>query len=92
MTRVTSPPTSRRNTGAKPPPPEDRPDEKPVPGPAAEEQRDGKTTTKVRAALIWKAKTVAAYRHLDLFDYLDQLLTPLIDREFSETVRDRKGE
>jgi hypothetical protein len=54
---------------------------------AGEPSRAAKTTTKVRSELIRKAKTVAAFRDVDLFDYLDQVLTATIDRDYGRIVK-----
>jgi hypothetical protein len=51
-----------------------------------------KTTTKVRAELIRRAKTVASFRDQDLFDYLDQILSASIDRDYGRIVKaDQEG-
>lgn len=67
-------PMSKKQTG----------DQKPAEG--GQERR--LTTTKVRSELIRKAKTVAAYRDMDLIEYIDQLLTPLVERDYRKIVRE----
>jgi hypothetical protein len=44
---------------------------------------DPKTTTKVFLSVIRQAKTVASYRGIDLFDYLDSVLKPAVSRDFN---------
>jgi hypothetical protein len=60
------------------------------PGEKAEAGQPGKrvTTTKVDSELMRKAKVVAAYRDVDLFEYLDGLLRSLIERDYSRIVRE----
>lgn len=47
-----------------------------------------KTTTKVRMSTIQKAKALAAINDQDLFEYLDELLTPLIEKEYVRRVKE----
>lgn len=46
-----------------------------------------KTTTKVSRDLLTRAKAVANHRGLDLFDYLDRLLRPLVEKDYREYIR-----
>lgn len=49
-----------------------------------------KTTTKIRSSTLQKAKALAAIRDLDLFDFLDGLLTPMIEKEYARRVKEDK--
>jgi len=46
-----------------------------------------KTTTKVDVDLLRKARLVAIYRNVDLFDYLEGLLRPLVDVDYARMFR-----
>lgn len=45
-------------------------------------------TTKVDKELIRKAKTVASHREIDLFDYLDSVLTPAVEKDYYAIIRE----
>ena len=45
-----------------------------------------KVSTKLKAALH-RAKTVAAWRGVDLEDYLDAILSPIVDRDFADLMK-----
>lgn len=45
-----------------------------------------KTTVKVWEDIAHKAKIVAAIRGVDLFDYLDSVLRPIIERDHKQDV------
>ncbi len=44
------------------------------------------TTTKVRKALLRQARDVAVHRGIDLFVYLDELLTPIVGADYKAVV------
>lgn len=46
-----------------------------------------KTNTKVEEELLRKARIVAESRKVDLFDYLDALLRPSVERDYRHFVR-----
>lgn len=48
----------------------------------------GKTTVKMKVDLHRKARTVASYNGLELADYIDQVLRPIIDKAFAEMARE----
>src|SRR4051794_26689375 len=52
---------------------------------------DEKTTVKMRSELVRRARTVAAYRDIDLFEYLDQLVGPMVDRDYQAIVKAEGG-
>ena len=43
-----------------------------------------KTTTKVSDNLMRQARTVAVQRGIDLYDYIDSILRPVIEEDYSE--------
>lgn len=45
------------------------------------------TTTKVRRELLRKAKTVSSHRDIDLFDYLDAILTATVDKDYAKIIK-----
>lgn len=47
-----------------------------------------KTTTKIRSTTIQKAKALAAIHGQDLYDYLDAVLTPLVEKEYTRRVKE----
>jgi hypothetical protein len=47
-----------------------------------------KTTTKVEAGLLRKANIVAIHRGLDLYDYLDGVLRPAVERDYARMIAD----
>jgi hypothetical protein len=47
-----------------------------------------KTSTKVYAALLRKAKIVATHRVVELFDYLHSLLSPLVEKDYERMIRE----
>jgi hypothetical protein len=47
-----------------------------------------KTTTKVYMELLRRARIVAIHREIDLFDYLDGILRPVIDRDYDKMIRE----
>ena len=49
---------------------------------------EDKKNVKVRAALHRRMSMIAAHRRMDLFDYLDQLLTGQVDRDFDQMLRE----
>src|SRR5690348_11033428 len=48
----------------------------------ASDEPVGKTNTKVSVTMLRKARTVASHRDVDLFDYLDSILNPAVDRDY----------
>ena len=53
-----------------------------------------KTTMKVDAELLRKARHVALYKKVDLFNYIEGLLRPLVDADYTCMIRseaDRGG-
>jgi hypothetical protein len=59
------------------------------PGPAGGDEPGGKKTTlKVWEDVARKAKIVAAIRGLDLFEYVDGILRPAVDRDHATAIRD----
>jgi hypothetical protein len=55
-----------------------------------EEARGTKTTIKVWEDVARKAKIVAAFRGIDLFDYIDAVLRPVIERDLGKAIQDEK--
>lgn len=49
------------------------------------------TTTKVDAELLRQAKTVASFRDMDLYDYLDGILREAVARDYRGIVRPGAG-
>jgi hypothetical protein len=47
-----------------------------------------KATLKVRKDLARKARAVAALRDVDLFDYVDSILTPAVERDYVKAVEE----
>jgi hypothetical protein len=47
-----------------------------------------KTTVKLWEDLARKAKIVAAIRGVDLFDYLDSIIRPVVERDHSQAIKD----
>lgn len=45
------------------------------------------TTVKVDKDLLRRARTIASYRGLDLGEYVDAILRPVVDRDFAQIVR-----
>lgn len=52
---------------------------------------DGKTTVKLRVDLHRKARTVASFLDLELTDYLDGVLRPIVDKAFADMARKIHG-
>jgi hypothetical protein len=46
------------------------------------------TTTKLPSELLRRAKTVAAYRGIDLYDYLVEALSPTVNKDYGGIVRE----
>ena len=53
---------------------------------------DPYTTAKIRARLLRRAKDVANHRGIDVQDYLEQVLTPAIERDYQQVVREKAAE
>jgi len=53
------------------------------PRPSAEGPRS-RTTVKIDVDLHRKARTVASYNGLELVDYLDQIIRPVVEKAFRE--------
>jgi hypothetical protein len=49
-----------------------------------------KTTTKVDAELLRKARMVALFREVDLFDYIDGMIRGPIERDYEQMFREGK--
>lgn len=49
---------------------------------------DDKKNIKVRAALHRKMSMVAAHRRMELFEYMDRLLTGQVERDFEQMLRE----
>src|SRR4051794_9811551 len=56
------------------------------------EQPGKKTTMKVAPDLLRKAKMVAVYKDEDLFDYIESILRPAVDRDYDQMIRDEAKE
>ena len=57
------------------------------------EGRPQKTTTKLDAEVLRKARTVALYRDKELFDYLDAIVRPVVERDYHKMIEEEaKGE
>lgn len=54
----------------------------------SKQRPDDKKNIKVRAALHRKMSMVAAHRGVELFEYMDQLLTAPVDRDFEQMLRE----
>lgn len=48
------------------------------------------TTTKIDAELLRQAKTVAAFRGIDLFEYLDTIIRAQVGADYRQVVREPK--
>ena len=48
-------------------------------------------TTKLDAEVLRQAKTISAFRGIDLYDYLHGLLAPLVAADFKRIIKDEKG-
>jgi hypothetical protein len=46
-----------------------------------------KTTTKVWADIIRKAKMVSTFRGIEMFDYLDAIIRPVITADYEKMIR-----
>jgi hypothetical protein len=57
-----------------------------------EGEAPGKTTVKLAEDVARKARIVAAIRGVDLFDYLDSIVRPIIDRDHERAVREEAKE
>lgn len=55
------------------------------------EDKPGKTTTKVAADLLRKAKMIATFRDQDLYDYLDGVLRAVVERDYEQMIRGEAG-
>jgi len=73
MSHVQSPIVAKKTNTPSPPPPE----------PA----NPRKTTTKVDAELLRKARHVALYKDVDLYDYIEGLLRPLIEEDYTRMIK-----
>lgn len=49
-----------------------------------DEPNPGKVTVRLAADLHRRARTVASFHGLELVDFLDQVLRPIVDRMFAE--------
>lgn len=49
-----------------------------------------KTSTKVEREILRKARAVADYKRIDLFDYLDSLLRSSVEDDYSEMLREEQ--
>jgi hypothetical protein len=59
------------------------------PEPAVE---PSKVTIKIKADLHRKARTVASHRDVELIDYIDELLRPLVEKHYADMAREIQGE
>lgn len=51
------------------------------------------SSTKVSAEILRKAKTVAAHRDIDLYDYLESVLEGPVSRDYTEIIpKDPRGQ
>jgi hypothetical protein len=46
------------------------------------------TTTRVEVELLRKARMVAIRRDLDLLDYVDGILRPVVERDYARMIQD----
>lgn len=52
-----------------------------------------KTTMKVEPGLLRKAKMVSTYREMEMFDYIDAILRPVVERDYDKMIQtEAKGE
>jgi hypothetical protein len=49
-------------------------------------------TTKIAADLHRKVKAMCAHRKVDMFDYLDAVLRPVVERDWERLIREERGE
>ena len=55
-------------------------------GPSGE-QPGKKTTMKVEPGLLRKARMVSLYKDVDLFDYIDGIIRPVVERDYAQMIR-----
>jgi len=60
--------------------------------PPASPEPPRKTTMKVDAELLRKARHVAIYKEIDLFDYIEGLLRPLIEAAYIRMIKDEAAQ
>ena len=46
------------------------------------------TTTKVNAEMLRRARMIAHYRQITLYDFLDAILQTAVDRDYARMLRD----
>lgn len=56
------------------------------PRPASSVNEGDKTTTKVYVRLIRRARMISDHRGIDLFEYIDSLLSGPIDRDYRQLI------
>jgi hypothetical protein len=54
-------------------------------------QEPQKTTMKVAADVLRKARMVAIHKGEDLFDYTDAILRPRVEADYQRMIRDEAG-
>ena len=50
-----------------------------------------RVTTNVDPGILRKAKIVATDRRVEMFDYLDSILRPVIERDYDKFIKDESG-
>lgn len=59
-----------------------------IPMPDEPKTDEGKTAVKIDDAVVSKARIISARRKVPMADYLSDLLRPLVNRDYSKTIKE----
>jgi hypothetical protein len=62
------------------------------PGPKRDPKPVVKSTTKVNRDILRKANMVAQHRGIDLYDYVESLLAPAVERDYHRMIKSEADE